>query len=223
MDFATARANMIESQVRPNGITDDRVIVAMAGVPRELFVPDARRCVAYMDEDIAIKPRSALSPARYLMEPMAFARLVQLAALRQTDRVLDIGCGTGYSTAVLAKLAASVTALECDESLAVEAREILKNQAISNAEVVSGPLEEGSPAHGQFDVILINGRVPEVPRTLFRQLAKAGRLVAIVGETAVAKAILYTLADGVVGLRTAFDASVAPLPGFASQKPAFVF
>jgi protein-L-isoaspartate(D-aspartate) O-methyltransferase len=209
--------------VRPNGITDDRVIVAMAGVPRELFVPDDRRSVAYMDEDILLKPRSAVSPARYLMEPMAFARLVQLAALRQTDRVLDIGCGTGYSTAVLAKLAASVTGLECDEELAAGAREILKNLAISNAEVVSGPLAEGSPAQGRFDVILINGRVPEVPQTLFRQLADAGRLVAIVGETAVARSILHTLADGVVGVRTAFDATVAPLPGFASQKPVFVF
>ena len=223
MNFATARVNMIESQVRPNGITDDRVLGAMAAVPREAYVPDSRRSVAYMDEDIVIKPRSAASPARHLMEPMAFARLLQLAALRQADRVLDVGCGTGYSTAVLALLAASVTALECDGDLAAGAQETLKNQAISNVEVVCGPLEEGSPAHGPFDVIVINGRVAQVPQGLFRQLAEAGRLVAIVGETAVARALLHILADGVVGVRAAFDASVAPLPGFLPAKPAFVF
>lgn len=223
MDFATARANMIESQVRPNGVTDDRVILAMAAVPREAFVPAGGRPVAYMDEDVLIRPRSPASPARYLMEPMAFARLLQLAALRETDRILDIGCGTGYSTAVLSRLAASVTALECDEDLAAEARNVLADQAIANTYVVCGPLAEGSSGHGPFDAILINGCIPEVPQALFRQLKEAGRLIAVVGEAAVARAILYTLADGAVGSRAAFDASVAQLPGFRSSRPAFVF
>jgi protein-L-isoaspartate(D-aspartate) O-methyltransferase len=222
MDFATARTNMIESQVRPNGVTDDRVILAMAAVPRELFVPIARRSIAYIDEDVVIKPRSAASPARYLMEPMAFARLIQLAQLRPADRVLDIGCGTGYSTAVLAKLAASVMGLECDGELASAGRANLQ-QVAANAEVVCGPLAEGWPDGAPFDVILVNGRIPEVPQPLFRQLGDAGRLVAVVGETDVAAAILHTLADGIVGSRTAFDASVAPLPGFAPLKRAFVF
>ncbi len=223
MDFALARANMIESQVRPNGVTDDRVIVVMADVPRELFVPEDRRSIAYVDDDIVIRPKSASSPGRFLMQPMTFARLLQLAALRPADRVLDVGCGTGYSTMVLAKLSVFVTALERDEELAAKAREILSEQAVTNAEVVCGPLEEGSPRHGPFDVIIVNGRIPHVPQGLFDQLAKAGRLVAVVGESRVAKTTVHIRDDGTIGVRSAFDASVLALPGFAPKRQAFVF
>jgi protein-L-isoaspartate(D-aspartate) O-methyltransferase len=157
------------------------------------------------------------------MEPMAFARFLQVASLRASDKVLDIGCGTGYSSAVLAKIVDSVVALECDEELATRARDLLAGQGAFNVTVVDGPLAEGCPGYGPYDVILINGRVPDIPQPIFRQLKPEGRLVAAVGEAAVVRTVLYTLSDGVIGGRAVFDASIAPLPGFPSPKPAFVF
>src|SRR5688572_139818 len=121
MDFALARANMIESQVRPNGITDERIIAAMAAIPRELFVPPARRSLAYMDEDVEIDAAQPRGSARYLLEPMTFARLAQLLAVEGNDKVLDVGCGTGYSSAILSILAKTVIALESDPELSAEA------------------------------------------------------------------------------------------------------
>jgi hypothetical protein len=137
-DFAVQRQNMVESQVRPNGITDARVIDAMAAVPRELFVPEERRALAYMDEDVLV----AVTPdggRRWLMEPMTFARLLQLAEIGPGEVVLDVGCATGYSTAVIAALAESVIAVEEDQVLAEEATARLGELGITNAAVVNAP------------------------------------------------------------------------------------
>jgi protein-L-isoaspartate(D-aspartate) O-methyltransferase len=221
-DFAVQRQNMVESQVRPNGITDARVIDAMAAVPRELFVPQERRALAYMDEDVlvAITPEGA---HRWLMEPMAFARLLQLAEVGPREVVLDVGCATGYSTAVLAALAESVIAVEEDPVLAEEATGRLSDLGITNAAVVNAPHAAGLPGEAPFDAIVINGRIPSLPRPLMEQLKEGGRLVAVVGETAVAPALVCTRHGDAFSSRAHYDASVAALPGFPPPAKKFEF
>jgi protein-L-isoaspartate(D-aspartate) O-methyltransferase len=196
-------------------VTDHRIIDSMAAIAREDFVPEQRRSVAYVDEDIEI------APGRYLIEAMAFAKLLQLAEIRPTDRVLHIGAGTGYGSAVIAPLALSVTALEGDPVLAGKAQSNLVSYP--SVSVVEGPLDEGWPAAGPYDVIIIEGRVGEVPQGVLHQLADNGRLVAVAGEGDVSKAMIWTAQGGGFAKRPAFDASVSPLPGFARKRPAFVF
>jgi protein-L-isoaspartate(D-aspartate) O-methyltransferase len=214
-NFAAARHNMVESQVRPNGITDHRIIDAMAEVKREDFVPAARKTIAYLDEDVELKDR------RYLIEPMAFARMIHLALIKPTDRVLVVGAGTGYGAKIISMLTKSVVALESDPELVGLAREFLAgNDRIA---VVEGSLAEGHAAGAPYDVIIVEGRIPAVPESLFAQLANEGRIVAAVGITDVSKMQIATLTDGHRSSRLAFDVSVAPLPGFAKEKAAFVF
>lgn len=220
-DFAAARINMIESQVRPNGITDRRIISGMEAVAREEFVPAAKRSVAYVDEDVALSPSDATRGPRYLIEAMALARMLQHAAVRPADRVLTVGAGTGYGAAVMASLGQAVTALESDAGLAAEARRNLAGYG--NVTVVEGPLNAGVAASAPYDVIIIEGRVEMVPDALFAQLAPEGRLVAVMGETEMAKAIVHTKSGAVIASREVFDASIAKLPGFEKKKPAFVF
>lgn len=218
-DFTAARLNMIESQVRPNGITDRRIIAAMERIPRELFVPESRRAVAYMDEDVPLEPASG--QPRALIESMAFARMLQHAAVKPTDKLLIIGAGTGYGAAVTASLAAATVALECDPGLATDARRNLEGTA--NVKLVEGPLEAGVPADAPYDVIVAEGRVEEVPQALIDQLADGGRLVAVVGEADMAQAVVHTRSGTAIAVRQVFDASIAALPGMKKKKPAFVF
>lgn len=221
-DFSIARENMVESQVRPNGITDRRILDAMAQIARETFVPPSRRDVAYMDEDVLLASHEAGRPARYLIEAMAFARLVQLAEVRPTDRILHVGAGTGYGTTVLARLGDTVVAVESDPRLADALRNNLAG--LTNVLVVEGPLTEGAKASAPFDVILIEGRIGELPSSLMAQVSREnGRIVAVVGDNAVAKASLWVTSGDTAACRRAFDASVAPLPGFGKKLPAFVF
>ncbi|MBX3505317.1 MAG: protein-L-isoaspartate O-methyltransferase [Parvibaculum sp.] len=218
-DFAAARLNMVESQVRVNSVTDERVIAAMSAVPRERFVPVSRQGLAYMDEDIRI---SDGQPARFLMEPRVFAKLVQLAAITADDLVLDIGCGTGYSTAVLSRLAGTVVALESDENLAAQAGATLSDLGVDNAVVVPGPLPGGHAKQAPYDVIFINGMVSAVPEALQKQLRENGRLVTVVGDGVSGRARLYLKAGGGFGGRDAFDANIRFLPGFEPVE-SFVF
>lgn len=214
-NFAAARQNMVESQVRPNGITDHRIIDAMAVVKREDFVPGERKAIAYLDEDVELKE------GRFLIEPMAFARMIHLALIKPTDRVLVVGTGTGYGAKVIAMLAKSVVALESDSELAGLAREFLAGAA--NVEVVEGNLAAGHGAGAPYDVIIVEGRISAVPESLFGQLANEGRIVAAVGNTDVSRMQIATLTDGHRSARSAFDVSVAPLPGFSAEKAVFVF
>jgi protein-L-isoaspartate(D-aspartate) O-methyltransferase len=211
-DYAVARRNMVASQLRTNRVTDPSVIAAMEELPRERFVPIDLAGVAYVDEDLP------LGHGRYLVEPMILARMLQEAEIRPTDVVLDIGCGTGYSTAVAARLADTVFGLESDASLARRATETLAQLEIDNAVVVEGPLAGGYPAHAPYDVILLEGSVPEVPAAVAGQLAEGGRLVAVVSETGrTGRAVLAARRAGVVSQRDLFDAATPALPGFRAR------
>lgn len=221
IDYSTARSNMVESQIRPNAVTARSVIDAFAEVPREAYVPKSAQSIAYMDEDIAVGLTDGTP--RFVMHSMVQARLLQLAEIAQDNVVLDVGCCLGYSTAVLAQLADAVVALESDEDMAASAGDILVEQGVDNAAVVSGPLNEGYKTQGPYDAIVLNGSVPSVPRVLLEQLSEGGRLVAVISEGALGRAHLFIRHGDVFAERIAFDATIAPLPGFTVDEPAFVF
>lgn len=216
MSCAAARRHMVACQLLPNQITDARIVSAMGAIPRERFVPDAYRGVAYVDEDIAV------GAGRYLMEPMVLAKLLQAAEILPADVILDVGCATGYSTAVLAKLGNTVVGLESDGDLAGRATENLTGLGIDNAVVVEGELPKGLPGQGPFDAILFQGSVEVMPEAILAQLAIGGRLVAVVREHDVGRATLWRRLDDGVAKRALFDAAVPLLPGFA-HAPQFVF
>ena len=221
-DFATLRAKMIDGQIRTTDVTDNRLLDVLSSVPRELFVLPQHRSLAYIDEDLLISASGEHGEARFLMEPSPFAKLVQLASVRATDRVLDVGCGSGYSTAVLALLSAHVTGLESDGELAAMARSGLASLGIANAVIVEGPLLGGYGDGAPYDVIMIGGAVEFIPDTLFNQLSEGGRLVAVEGQGNAGVARIYVKSGGLASGRRAFNAAVKPLPGF-KKLPAFQF
>lgn len=215
-DFASARLNMVNGQVLTNKVTDERLTDALLQVPREDFVPKAMRTVAYVDEDIPV------AEGRYLMEPMVFARMLEIVDIEPDDLVLDIGCATGYSTAVLARLASSVVALEADEQLAAKADERLTALAVDNAAVITGDLKEGCASQAPFDVIFVNGAVEVVPDAWREQLADGGRMIVVERNGSVGKAVLHVRAGDVVSSRPVFDANLPVLAGLR-RPPEFSF
>ena len=221
-DFALARRNMVDSQIRTKDITDARVIRAFDRVPREAFLPVELAARAYIDEDVRVFDGGGEELDRYVMEPVPLAAMMQLADIGADDIVLDVGCATGYSTALLSLLCSSVVALECSGALAERAADALSAGGYDNAAVVTGPLEAGWPAEGPYDVILIGGAVDFVPPALIEQLREGGRLVCVEGEGLTGQAYLHIKRDGVVGRRPAFNAAVEPLPGFQREET-FVF
>ncbi len=221
-DFAAARANMVESQVRPNDVTDPRILQAMLDIPRENFIRASLRPVAYMDEDVRLDTGGREAAPRYLMAPMVLAKLIQLAEIEPADLVLDIGCGTGYSCAVAARMAEAVVGLESDQGLAEDATRTLLELEVDNAVIVTGPLADGYAAEGPYDVILMQGSVPAVPETLLAQLKDEGRLVTVIGDRNFGRAMLYRSVNGDIAAVAAFDAGVPPVPGF-EQEAEFVF
>jgi protein-L-isoaspartate(D-aspartate) O-methyltransferase len=221
-DFSVARTKMVDNQLRTQSVTDYGVLDAMGAVPRERFVPPASRELAYIDSDLPLTSVAPGGQARYIMEPAPLGRLVQLAEVSAADVVLVVGCGTGYSAAVLARLAASVVALEQDADLAKRASETLAELGVDNVAVVTGSLEDGYASQGPYDVIFVDGAVETVPTSLIGQLKDSGRLVAVVGYGRAAAATVFRRSGTDVGSRVAFDADVQPLPGFRRPK-AFVF
>ena len=216
-DHKQQRINMVESQVRPSDITDRRIIRAMLEVPREAFVPPALHELAYMDEAVPVRPRVDGRATRALLAPRTFAKLMQLAGIEPDAVVLDVGCATGYSTAVLARLAKSVVALEVDAALAAQATETLRQLHVVNAIVLEGALEAGAPAHAPFGAIVLEGAVPQVPQGLLEQLADGGRLVAVIADGAFGRAQVWLRTGKAIDARSAFDAGAEPLPGFARK------
>ncbi|MHA1522992.1 MAG: protein-L-isoaspartate O-methyltransferase family protein [Alphaproteobacteria bacterium] len=220
------RANMVEGQIRPAGVTDPRVLAALAHVPREKFLNPALHAVAYMGDELPLQPELGNASAR-LLAPEIFARLLQLAQIDQSDLVLDVGCGLGYSSAVLAWLAGSVVGLEADEGLATKATQRLAQADIDTVAVVTGPLDAGHSAQAPYDVIVVEQAMHQVPKALLAQLAPGGRLVAIVGSAPVARARIYlntqSQNDGgeAIASRGAFDVATTHLAQAAPQE--FVF
>lgn len=216
MDYASARRNMVDGQLRTNRVTDPRVIEAFESVPRERFVPERSRGVAYIDEDLP------LGEGRWLMEPMVFARLLQAAGIAPGDSVLTVAAGTGYGAAIVARMAGSVVALEESPALASRAEALLQELEVANAVVVEGRLREGYAAQAPYDLILLEGAVEEVPEALAAQLVEGGRLAAVVREPGgIGRAMLYRK-DGTVSGRALFDAAT-PVIESLRRPPAFVF
>lgn len=220
VDFAQARRTMVDTQVRPSDVTDLRLIAAMQEVPRERFVPPARQPIAYLDSDLPVTDGG--SAPRALLKPMVFSKLLQAAAVTETDHVLDVASATGYSSAVLARLAGSVVALEEDTTLAKATSAVLAALGVDNVTTAWGPLNAGWDKAAPYDVIIIEGAVEVVPDALFGQLKDGGRLITVVGAGPMGKAMIYRNAGGHVTAQLLFDAAAPLLPGFA--KPlAFVF
>jgi protein-L-isoaspartate(D-aspartate) O-methyltransferase len=216
MDFATARRRMVDNQLRTSNITDRRILAAMDEVPRERFVPDPRQGLAYADTV------HDLGHGRALASPAPFARLVQLAEVDSTDTVLDIGAGTGYSTAVLARLAAQVTGLESAPALAGRARDLLAELGVANARVVEGSLDGAGQPRTSYDVIVLEGAVTEEPAGLFPLLRDGGRLVALLRRSGAGVAHVYVKSGNDVATRAEFNAALPPLAA-APREESFTF
>lgn len=219
-DFTAARQNMVDCQVRPSDVTDLRIIDAMLAVPREQFVPESKRAMAYLDMDLDVA--AAGQAKRCLIQPAVLAKLLQAATISETDRVLVVGCASGYSAAVVAHLAAEVFATEPDSSLATTATKNLADAGLSNVTVACAEPGEGDPAHGPYDVIVLDGATEVEPTGLYEQLKMGGRLVGVFATSRPPRATLVARSQGDFGSRVLFDASAPVLTGL-ERRPAFVF
>lgn len=221
LDYAQARRTMVDCQLRTFDITDRAVLAVFGDIPRERFVPDDRRSLAYMDQNVAVADRDDPS-GRIMLAPMVFARLVQALGIETGDRVLDVGSGRGYGAAILAELGANVVALESSQDLSRAAEETLASLGLSDIATVHGPLAAGSPDHGPFDGIVINGAVGSPPDGLLGQLAPDGKLACLQRDGRACRAVLYVRSANAVGSRILFDATAPVLDEF-KPAPAFVF
>lgn len=218
-DFTLARRNMIDGQLRPNRVTNTQLLAVIADTPRERFLPEGLRSVAYADDEVP------LGNGRYLMEPMVLARLIQVLQPQAGDKALVVASGTGYGTALLARLVKNVVAVEADPSLAGSAEQTMRDLGISNVRHVTGQMEAGCADEGPYDVILIEGGVQHVPAAIAGQLAEGGRLGTVIAATSagvLGVAQVMVKEGGVASSRPIFDAGTRALPGFASP-PRFTF
>jgi protein-L-isoaspartate(D-aspartate) O-methyltransferase len=206
VDFEQARRTMVDSQLRTTNVTDRRILAAMGRIPREVFVPEVRRPIAYIDESHAF---GAVAPGRFLPAPSPFAKLVQLAEIAPGDRILDVGAATGYSTAVLAALGSEVLGIEREAKLVELAAANLSSLGIANAKVIEGSHDRAPKGH--FDVIVLEGAVTGVPEAFFASLAEDGRLVALLQTGVTAVAHLFVKTGKTVTSRAEFNASLPPL------------
>ena len=217
MDFKAARRRMVDSQVRTNDVTDLRLQSALETVPREAFLPSGLREQAYVERELAF------APGRSMMTVRDFAKLAAAAAPRAGDLCLNIAAGTGYSTAVLARLVDMVVAVEGDEALAAAAQENLTKLGVSNAAVLQADNAKGAEDQGPYDLIFIDGVIERRPDALLAQLKDGGRLAAIQRRNGVARGVLYRRSGEAFACVEKFDASAkSVLPGFAAEKT-FVF
>jgi protein-L-isoaspartate(D-aspartate) O-methyltransferase len=215
-DFTAARQAMVDCQVRPSDVTRYAIIEAMLWAPRELFVPKTRRDVAYAGAEIE------LAPGRVMLEPRTFAKMLEAAAIGSDDLVLDLAPGTGYSTAVIARMAEAVIAIELEAELADRAQTLLGELEVDNAVVSQGDPAAGDAAHGPYDVIFIDGAVAALPESLVGQLKQGGRLVALFRQGGVGQCCVLTRAGAGMSRRYVFDADAPLLAGF-EQVTEFVF
>lgn len=220
--FAAARRLMVDGQLRINDLTNPRLLGAVQSIAREKFVPAEKAELAYVDFDLPLTEASPDRPQRFLLKPLILGKLIEIADIGPDDRVLDVGCATGYSSAILAGLAREVVALEEDSELAAAAVANCAEAGKSNVTVRTGPLAAGAPDDAPFNVILIGGGVEFVPQALTAQLAEAGRLACILRQGRAGKGMLYLAASGTLSGRSVFDGAAPLLPGFINP-PAFAF
>jgi protein-L-isoaspartate(D-aspartate) O-methyltransferase len=218
--FSTARQNMVDCQVRPSDVTDVPIIDAMLEVPREAFVPQNQRALAYLDLDLDVSDGASVK--RFLIKPAVMARMLQAAEIKASDAVLVVGCATGYAAAVVAKIAGQVTATESDSSLAAKAGTALAGLGLGTVTVRSAAAADGDSAAAPYDVIVLNGATEIIPEGLFRQLKQGGRLVGVFATTLPPRATIVTHSHDDFGHRALFDAVAPVLPGL-ERVPAFVF
>ena len=219
-DFSTARQKMVDGQVRPSDITDIRIIDAMLAVPREAFVPDHQRALAYLDLDLDVG--GAGDAKRFLIKPVVIAKMLQAAEIKETDNVLVVGCASGYAAAVVAMLAGRVTATESDGPMAAKAGDTLKKHGFGNVTVRTAAAADGDPANAPYDVIVLDGATEIVPDKLYRQLGDGGRLVGVFAMSRPQRAMIVTRSHADFGSRALFDATVPVLSGL-ERPAAFVF
>lgn len=218
-DFAIARQNMVDCQVRPSDVTDIRVIDAMLSVPREAFLPASQRALAYLDIDLAVGGEAA---RRFLIQPAVIARLLQAAEIKSSDRVLVVGCASGYLAAVVALLARDVVATESDPALASQAAATLSDLGHLNVTVITTAAAEGGAAAAPYDVIVLDGASEVTLTGLYQQLSPEGCLVGVFGISRPSRAMLVRRSQEDFGSRALFDATVPVLPGL-ERLPEFVF
>lgn len=217
IDFATIRQQMVDNQVRTTDVTEYRLLDALLSVPRESFVPTDKKPLAYIDADIELS-----SQGRFLMDPSPLAKLLQAADVHKSAKVLEIGAGSGYVSALLSHLADQVIALEVDEELAALAKDNLAEGGYINVSVVSGNLADGHKNGAPYDVIFVSGSVGIEPEKLFAQLAEGGRMIAVIGTGGAAQALLYVKENNQISSRKLFNCSIPALPGF-EKAAEFVF
>lgn len=216
VDFAAARRAMVDSQVRPSNVTRYSLIEALLWCPRELFVPKGKRELAYADMDIEV------APGRVILAPRTLAKMLEEADIGHRDLVLDLAPATGYSTAVIARMAEAVVAVEPDAGLAAEAQAALASLDVDRAVVAEGEPAKGDRQHGPYDVIFVNGMVEQVPEELLEQLKDGGRFIALFPDGEFGHCQVWTKAHHGLSRRYAFDAAAPVAPGF-EKNPEFVF
>ena len=207
-DYASRRTMMVDTQVRPSDVTKFPIIDAMLAVPREAFVPDAKREAAYVGENLDI------GDGRVMLEARTLAKMIDALDIQPAHVVLDIACGFGYSTAVLARMCDFVVAVEDDEARAQEAQSTLSEQGVDNAAVMSGVLAEGAAKSGPYDIIILQGAVEQVPETLLAQLRDGGRIAAVFSEGTLGVVRIGHKIDGALNWRFSFNAGAPVLAGF---------
>jgi protein-L-isoaspartate(D-aspartate) O-methyltransferase len=218
--FSTARQNMVDGQVRTSDVTDRRILDAMLGLPREDFVPEDKRALAYLDLDLDVA--AAGSAKRFLVKPVLTAKMLQAADIAAADNVLMVGCATGYAAAIAAKLAAKVTATESDSVLVAKGIKILTQLGFSNVTFKVAEAAAGDPEGAPYDVIVLNGATEVTPENLYGQLKDGGKLVGVFAMSLPARAMIVTHSHSDFGNRALFDATAPVLPGLG-RRPAFVF
>lgn len=215
-NYATRREMMVDTQVRPSDVTKFPIIDAMLRVPREIYVPDDRVEAAYADRNID------LGGNRVILEPRTFSKMLDALNLGRGDLVLDLGCGYGYSAAVIADMVEAVVAVEEDPDMAREALSLLAEQGVDNAALVEATLADGAPEHGPYDAIILQGAAETVPDAILAQLKEGGRIAVLFSEGALGVARIGYKIDGSVSWRFDFNAAAPVVPGFEKARD-FVF
>lgn len=207
-DFATARTTMVDCQVRPSDVTKYPIIEAMLNIPREEFVPDQKKRIAYSGVHLDI------GAGRMLLDARTFAKMLDAVNVQPDELVLDLGCGLGYSSAVIAFMAEAVICVEEDADMAAEATTLLAANSVDNAAVVTGPLAAGAAKHGPYDVIVLQGSAEQIPAAILDQLKDGGRIAAVMANGKQSHCNVGYKHNGHIDWRLAFSASAPMLQGF---------